>query len=466
MAQNGPIVLGAGPHLFIDRLLIAERAGLKRTIHGPDRLEQPVIVGQPRPDWHHWIFYPDTVLFDEERGVFRLWYGSRDPFCVCYAESADGIHFERPALGLVANYSNAVMEIPGFAGAIVDDGPDCADPSRRFKMPWFGRSGEGDREGMNIAFSPDGFHWEQYEGNPVLPYYRDRNGPSFIKGVGDIVGLYRDPIRGHYIAMVKMFGHSIDNWTQARLAGAELRRLVGMAASEDCIHWSQPVRVVVPDDQDEGQIEFYGVGDVFARGDLLVGLLRVLRDDLPADEGGPVEGIGYTCLVTSRDGQRWRRDRETFFDRNHERGTFDHAMAWAGDSIEVGDERFIYYTAYSAGHKIGERQIGLAKMPRDRFVSLDNEGDGEGIIRTSLLTLRRSAMTLNADASRGEIRIQITDATGKAVPGFDFEDCRPVRSDSLSAPVSWGAPLASLDGRPVKMAFSLRKASLFGFSLT
>ena len=50
-----------------------------------------------------------NALYDTERGRFRMWYQSlgafpalppADPGYQCYVESADGLHWERPNLGL------------------------------------------------------------------------------------------------------------------------------------------------------------------------------------------------------------------------------------------------------------------------------------------------------------------------------------------------------------------------------
>src|SRR6202035_606611 len=144
----------------------------------------------------------------------------------------------------------------------------------------------------------------------------------------------------------------------------------------------------------------------------LIGLLKVLRDDLGCDAGGPAEGIGYTALAWTRDGENWHRDRDPFFDRNHEQGTWDHAMAWMDCQLLVGDEVYLYYGGYARGHKVErftERQIGVVRMKRDRYVSRD-AGDREGTLQTRKLKIVANAMTLNVDARKGTIRAQLVNA--------------------------------------------------------
>jgi hypothetical protein len=48
-------------------------------------------------------------------------------------------------------------------------------------------------------------------------------------------------------------------------------------------------------------------------------------------------GLGYTVLAWSRDGETWERDYEPFIPNNSLPGSWDHAMAWGDEQIQVGD---------------------------------------------------------------------------------------------------------------------------------
>jgi hypothetical protein len=87
-------------------------------------------------------------------------------------------------------------------------------------------------------------------------------------------------------------------------------------------------------------------------------------------------------------------------------------------------------------------------------------------MRTPLVSLAGGQLALNADAANGQIVAQILDADGKAIPGFTFADCQPIAEDSLSAPVIWKQPLATLEGQPVRLELSLKNASLFALYVT
>ena len=288
-----------------------------------------------------------------------------------------------------------------------------------------------------------------------------------LKDIGDIVALSRDPIRGRYLLTCKVHSTPEDGYKGSTPNAKEgYRRLVGQSVSRDGIAWSAPRRIIVADDHDEGVTEFYGIGPVLARGGLLIGLLKVLRDDLSPEPGGAATGIGYTCLAWTRDGEHWDRDREPFLPRNPEPGTWDRAMTWGDCLLPVDDEVFVYYGGYARGHKVErfrERQIGLARLPRDRFVSRDAGPEG-GMLRTPLLQLDASSLLVNAEVA-GELRVRVCDERGMPIDGFDSPDCAPLRGDSLRHPVRWNRPLAALRRRPIRLEFTARDARLYGFEL-
>jgi hypothetical protein len=378
-----------------------------------------------------------------------MWYNSAVSSTrshIGYLESADGVDWVRP---------HRELEDPGglpvgFGAYVVDDGPSPADPGRRYKLAW-------EMGGLYTAFSPDGVKWTPASDRPVLH-----------SDLGDIISLSRDPIRNRYLLLCKVHSAPEDGYRGSTPNAREgYRRLVGQSVSDDCVRWSPARRIIAADHRDEGVTEFYGIGQVIARGDLLVGTLKVLRDDLGPEPGGEKTGIGYTVLAWTRDGETWHRDREPFMERNAEAGTWDRAMTWGDCLLPVDDEVFIYYGGYARGHKVErflERQIGLARLPRDRYVSRDAGAEG-GWLRTPVVSLgEAAALAVNAEVS-GELRVRVLEPGGAPISGFDVADCVPVRGDSLSHRVEWKRPLAALQGRPVQLELVLRDARLYGFEI-
>ncbi len=427
-----PIRLGRGPHLLLDDYFIAESSGVERKIREPARHPEPIVTGKEDGNFQPYL----TVLRDDARNVFRLWYGipeHESQTHLAYMESPDGINWIRP---------RRVLPDPGgkiqFGISIIDDGPDFPDKAKRYKLGWYNDGG------LRIATSPDGFDWKPIAPGVVLEHSHD------------ISCIFRDPIRKRYVAIVSSYTTG-PNWEGNR-------RIPMQSVSDDCIHWKKPWVIIMPDKKDEGDTQFYCMGGLIARGGLLVGMLRPLRDDLPAEEGGPVAGIGYTVLAWSRDGETWQRDREAFMPRNPKPGTWDRAMTWADCQLVVGDETYIYYGGYSRGHKTGrftDRQIGIARMPVDRYVARAAGADG-GRLRTPRVVLEGTALTVNAKMD-GMLRVRLLDADGRPVPGCDEADCEPIRGDSVRHPVRWKG--AAPRGVPVQLEFVFDRGELYAFDV-
>jgi hypothetical protein len=438
-----PIRLRAGPHLLLDDYLIEQASNVTRRINCPKRsLVGPVVTAREDKNFQPYM----TVLRSPNTQRFRMWYGipiNAGQSHLAYIESEDGVHWIRP---------HRVLDDPGriaFGASVLDEGPDFADPARRYKYVWY----DG---GMMIARSADGLVWTADPSHPV------------ITGINDILHLARDPARSRYIAIYGFPSQKEDGYNGKTQNSSEgYRRCVGQSTSTNCVNWTPPRRIFAPDSKDEGITEFYSIGGVVSRGDMLVGLLKVLRDDLPCDPNGKVDGIGYTVLAWSHDGEVWHRDRQPFFDRDHQPGAWDHAMAWMDYQLPVGDETYIYYGGYAHGHKVErftERQIGLVRMKHDRYVA--REAQKDGLLRTRLLAIQGKGIRLNLDASKGKARVQILDANNKPLPGFRLADCTPIKTDATSAVVQWKRPLAELQGTPLKLEFALENASLFAIEVT
>jgi hypothetical protein len=451
--------LAAGPQLFLDDFLIERRRGLERVVHPPERLPAPVLTSA-----RFGVTQPYLGLVeDAENGRLRLWYNRADP--IWHTESRDGIEWSEPRVAWDLKRCYGVT--------VIDDRDRDPDPARRFKMANWQATREkedkpGDDGGMYVGFSPDGFRWTPSPENPVLPTWPEGWGKPTHHGVGDILDAFYDPIRKRYGCAVKVHAIPGDGFAKGpRANDIHMRRWIGMSVSEDFVRWRKPWQIAVADAGDAGLTEFYGMGGTHARGGLLIGFARVLRDDLPCDPGGPVDGIGWTCLMTSRDGIRWERMREPFLDRSPEHGAWDHAMAWGSAAVHRGDELFLYYGGYARGHKVEsrkERQIGLARMKRDRYASL-RAGREAGTLVTPPQVLDGAALTVNA-AVRGELHVRAVDTHGAPIRGLDTRETRPIRGDALAHRVSWNRDLRALGDRPVRLEFDVRDGDLFAWEPT
>jgi hypothetical protein len=444
ITSTAPIILRPGPHLFLDEFLIESSSNVARQVNVPNRdpaIPNPIVTGKEDGCFQPYM----TVLRDSQTGKFRLWYGAHTADFnssrshLGYLESRDGIAWLRHHRVLP---DAAPIQ---FGVSVLDEGPEFSNPAERFKCGWYFGSG------LRVAASPDGLAWKVLSPEIVLTHSHDINS------------LFWDPSRKHYVATISSYITG-PSWSGQR-------RVTSQSTSTNLLHWREPWFVLTPDDRlDEGETLFYAMDGYLARGELLIGMVKVLRDDLKADsppDPPDAYGIGYTTLAWSHDGEHWIRDREKFFDRSPQKDAWDHAHAWLDEQLPVGEDVYLYYGGYKRGHKVNrfeERQIGLLKMKRDRYVARE-AGPTGGTFRTPVVSLATNAMTLNVDATAGEVRVQVVSLDGTPVPGFRRTDCQPIRGDTLAAPVRWAQPLSALRDKPVRLEFFLQNARLYAFDL-
>lgn len=442
-ASQDPIALTPGPHLFLDDFLIAASENVERVAASPLRdasIPNPVITGEEDGCFQPYL----TVLRDPASGRFRMWYGHRTDDSsgiqshIAYMESEDGIRWNRP---------KRILEDPGpiqFGVSIVDDGPGCPNPAQRYKSAWYHDGG------LQVGVSPDGLSWARIADKPLLRHNHD------------ITGLFFDPLRKHYVATLSVYREG-EAWPGKR-------RITMQSHSADLARWSQPHYVITPDGkQDPGETQFYAMDGYLVRGGLMIGMVKVLRDDLKADDPpDPPDayGVGYTALAWSRDGETWVRDRQHFFDPDPRKGAWDHAHAWIDEQVVVGDDVYLYYGGYARGHKVErfkERQIGVVRIKRDRYIARQTTGDGS--ITTPSVIMQGTRLTLNADARNGKIEVALLDAGGKPIPGFTCADCKPIHENGVAIPVSWAKPLAEVSATPIQIEIRLNNAAVYGLGI-
>jgi hypothetical protein len=439
-----PLRLGPGPHLFLDDYLIGTSDGVVRRVNSPARDPKlgPIITGKEDKCFQPYM----SVVRDPETKQFRIWYGAyradqnQNRSCLATMESDDAIHWKRPT---------RLLDDPApiqFGSCVLDEGPGYRDPANRYKYVWWMH--EGKSGGMWLAGSPDGFTFKLLSPHVVLHHNHDINN------------IFWDSLRKHYVATISV-------WREGPTWKGE-RRTTMQSTSNDLLNWEKPWFILTPDDKsDPPETQFYAMQGHLIRGDLWIGLVKILHDNFRA-EGTPdgSYGIGHTQLAWTRDGQTWFRDQTPYFEPDPTPGAWDHAHAWMDFQLPVGDEVYIYYGGYKNGHKVNrfeERQIGLVRIPRDRYVSRDADAKG-GTLTTPPVILEGSKLTVNAHVG-GDMRLRLLDEAGKPIPGFDAADCQPIQGDGVALPVQWKGSLDTVKGKPVRIEFQMKDAQLYAFDL-
>jgi hypothetical protein len=173
-ADPVPINVGARRQLFVDRHIIERlegEAGL--VLHHPQ--PQEIVLRCDQPWERSGPGYP-TVFRDGER--YRLYYrvsagqvddGDQRQY-TCYAESVDGITWEKPRLGLVeidGSKDNNVIWTGAIAhnfSPFLDENP-AADATERYKA--VGGVGMKWGDGFWLLVSPDGIRWRKRDDTPL-----------------------------------------------------------------------------------------------------------------------------------------------------------------------------------------------------------------------------------------------------------------------------------------------------------
>ena len=453
--------LHPGPQLFVDDYLIESSHNITRALNQPQRhLPGPIVDGGlGRKDFN--VGFDVSVLKDETTGKYRMWYSVPAPLPdlsqpqpvesaqthVAYMESKDGVNWERPFRQLADPVGRAYQ---AFAVSVFDRGKNFPDPQARYVM------GYGAGSDLALATSPDGFSWTYVRDVPQLQ----------LKYHYDAFHLEYDAIRRQWIAEagVNVTGDELIN--ELKLPSAfswnGKRRVYVQSTSPDLVNWSPARLLLAPDARDPGETQFEGLYGVIARGDLLLGLVKVLRPD--ADPRGYQYGVEKTQLAWSRDGINWTREREFFIDIDPDPKAWDHAFAAGSYQLIVGDELYIYYIGIKEGHKINrytDRGIGLVKLPLDRYVARQ-AGNVPGTLRTPLVTLTAAkSLSLNVDATRGDVKVRILDANNRLLA-----DCKPLlNTNSVRTRLASSKLLSKFANMPVKLEFTLRNAKLYGLNL-
>jgi len=200
---------------------------------------------------------------------------------------------------------------------------------------------------------------------------------------------------------------------------------------------------------------------------VVLGLLEIFRC---YDGAKSTDGFLDVQLAVMREGGKWQRvgDRTAAIQLGKE-GDWDGGIIQTGNSLVVdGDVVRIYFTdsRYRHGDK-GKRNnetwqaIGMATWPRDRMVGLraGNPG-GEVVVRQPI---QGKTFHINADATGGEVVVELAGERGAPIGGFEAGHCVPLRQSSLDHTVVWegGWPLAGLAGTPVEVRIKMTNAEIF-----
>lgn len=468
-AEQSPLLQG-DPQLFVDFERVETLENVRQVFHAARKHSQNPVLKKVKP-WENDRGTWGSVIYDEPEKLFKAWYGGRsgrqkefrpgslsECSVLCYATSEDGVHWDRPELGLHevmgTRKNNVVIGDDHHNGlghweSTLKD-PLETDPNQRFKaLGWSSYDWDGPKSGIYSMTSPDGLRWS-HTAEPLF-HFHPRKGTRDLGPIGDAQSLMIDTLRRRYVACLR----SLPDRSQS--------------VSRDFVTWTPP-RVCLQARPGEAANTIYNhMGFVY--GDRYLGFLTYFV----RDSKNPLVTVR---LLTSRDGDSWQRaDMAKPLIDVGAVGEWDRflVMLTGAPPVRVGDQLYIYYRGMAARHKpyTGKDDayhqgggLGLATLRVDGFASLEASYDG-GRVTTRPFRTRGSQLRVNAKADNGRLRVEVLDEVGHAIPGFGRDECRILQKDGVDEPMVWrtSASLDSLRDRPIKLRFHLENVRLYAYRI-
>jgi hypothetical protein len=416
-----------------------------------------------------------NVIYDEEDGLYKCWYSpfiiderttsrpkeERNPsahdymrvrprgreMAVCYAFSKDGIHWEKPELGLVefegSKKNNILLRGGHFKG--VFSGPHGAgvfkdihesDPAKRYKMFFKGTD-------MAVSFSPDGIHWSQPTDCPEIESDGDSHNNAFWA-----------PDLGKYIGITRENRGSPDVRTVTR------------TESPDFVNWTKAEVVLI------GLDPFHQTHDmvVFPTGGVYIGLLGMM-DFEGFDHIDNARTKQHVELAWSMDTEIWNRiqpgtpfighspaEKEAYGEMPYDWGTI-----FASAPIFLEDKVQIYYGAcdwfffdWRKGY------LALASVRPDGWAGYEPvDADQPAVIETTEVVCTGKGLRICADiGENGYVKVKLLDADNEPLA-----EGRPIKKTVPYATVKWLNDFSpeSIEGEDVRLVFEVMNAKLFSF---
>ena len=461
LAADKPIDLGSRRELFLDRFLIDSMNGVTLQLQHPQPAGVALKFDEP---WEGQVSGYVTVIHDGDlyrmyyRGRPLTGYGDNDPRAqevTCYAESRDGKVFTRPKLGLITfggnKENNAILADIGHVthnfAPFLDTRPGIPR-SERFKGV-----GGSSESGLIAWASEDGIHFHLMQEKPII------TGGAF-DSQNNILWSDHEQC---YVCFFRTFKNGV--------------RWITRTTSTDFLNWTPAVDMTFGDAPNEHLYTNQTVS-YFRAPHLYIGTAarfwpnRQSLTDAQAAALKIEDKVNYrdlktetsdSVLLTSRGGNSYDR---TFLESLVRPGT--DLKNWTARSnypargvVPTGDTEMSIYVQRNYGQPT--HYLERLTLRTDGFAAI-HAGYEPGELVTRPLTFSGSKLTLNLSTSAaGGVFVEIQNADGTPIPGFQLADCVELNTDDLSRVVSWksGSDVSSLAGKAIRLRFRLKDADLF-----
>ena len=442
-----PISIADERQLFVDDFWIDELdSGVERRLHPPVRRNAAIRADNPweKGGVSYMVAFPD-------QGKFRAWYrcdcqmppeDERVPL-IGYAESDDGITWEKPSLGVIEYESsrdnNLVWAGPGNNMAPFRDDSPGAREDERYKA--IVRAGD-----IYALTSPDGLTWQLMQVDPILT---DR------------------PFDSHNIAFWDSWREEYVIYARGVAGKGDFKggvRWIRRSTSKDFRHWT-PLEII---DAGDAPFEHLYTNSCVqyerSPNTYLMVPSRYVKERTPIPDWEYGPGVSDIVFMSSRDGLH--------FDRS-----FMEAYVRPGPDPDNWHERAIYMERGILQTSPSELSLyGMEnwRMPTvcirryslrtDGFVSV-HAGYAGGAFTTRPFTFEGQELELNYSTSAvGSVSVALETASGEAIAGLGLDECGDMYGDEIEGVVAWANDNAgALAGQPVRLRFALKDADLYAF---
>ena len=457
-------------YLLLDSRIIDNTENTKLSIGKTQKYKGNPLFEEDKPWEMRFDNLYANVIYDEQEKIYKCWYS---PFIIdvsakgmtlekrnsryyeppekremglCYAFSKDGIHWEKPELGIVefnGNKNNNILyRGPHGAGIFIDSRE--TDPAKRFKM--FTAADEDDiAEHLAVAFSPDGVHWSGLVLCPEI-------NPEPVDGTH--YNAMWVPELGEYVGFTRLRGMGIDT-ELSEPDGAQRRiRQVGRTRSSDFVNWKQAELMF---QGLKNHLQIYSM-PVFRHGGVYLGLPVIYNTETDR---------AHTELAWSPDTITWHRVNpgSPLIDVGSNRSDYDWGCVYtAAYPVFLDDEIRLYYGASNGPH-FGWRDgfLCLATLRPDGFACYEPKSRGKmATVTTKPVKGRFAALHVTADVKKGgSVTIAVVNEAGK-----ELAVSKAITETATDQKVVWksGWDYQGLNTDKIRLKFIFSKAKLYSFS--
>lgn len=450
-------------YLVLDSRIIEETTNLELTVGVVQKDENNPLFKEDKP-WEPRFDNPYcSIIYDEEEKIFKCWYsifikvgpgegfpgeaipsgkrawaewteGFRD-YGVCYATSKNGIHWEKPELGVVefeGSKKNNIVIVYNHGVAVMKDLHE-SDPSKGYK------AFHPESENSPVWFSPDGINW----GEPIDVGPID-NGDTYNN-------MWWDEDIGKYVGITRHWGGE----KTTGLYGSMGHRHVSRIESHDFINWSKPEIIIKGLDL---RMQIHDMPVVKHAG-VYLGMVGLF--DIHASRQ-------WCELAWSTDSKEWHRIQpgRALIPNGRVMGDYDWGCIFTAVPLIGKDIIRIYYGA-NDGRFMGWRNgyMALAWLRADGFAGYEQIAGGNnktGTLTTKALSVVNTSLFINADvAPSGFVKVTALDPENNVLAVGEL-----VTKTVTDAPIQWknNFQFGKLKDKQIKLKFELRESKLFSFS--